>query len=228
MARERHGEHSYLDLVRVDAACCVYTCRRLIDLSIDCRYDWSDSTNCNPVLPAGSPSDCYGVFEEGASGEDAAAHGMAKPAYHAAEQMQKQVGSRQYVRRLETLPPPAGQTVEASSNLVEGSGCLSITVQSETHTKQDQSIVFVAAFGEDRPGPAPLVAANPSGRIEAFAVWSASDLETSTVVVESSLKGACFNSTTLYGVRGSHPYCYNSTGHMHVSLLTQPTFYTRL
>lgn len=187
-------------------------------------YDWSDSPNCNPVKPG---SDCYGVFEVGALGEDGAAHGKAKAAFFAAKQMQKQLGARQYVRRLETMTPPAGQTVESSSNLVEGSGCLSITAQSDTRTKQDQSIVFVAAFGKNRPDKPP-VAANPSGRIEAFAVWSTSDLETSTVVVESSLKDVCFNSTTLYGVQGSHSYCYNSTGHMHVSLLTQPTFYTRL
>jgi hypothetical protein len=193
-------------------------------------YDWSDSKDCSPVKAG---SDCYGVFQVGASVRgDGASHGEAKPAYHAAVQMQSQLGARQFVRRLETMAPPAGETVESGSNRVEGSGCLSITAQSRVgvDTEQDQSIVFVASFGKQRPKQqlAPPVAAAAGALIEAFAVWSASDLETSTIVVEASLKGLCFNSTTLYGVKGSHPYCFNASGHMHVGLLTQPGFYTRL
>ena len=64
--------------------------------------------------------------------------------------------------------------------------------------------------------------------IDAFALWSVSDFETSTTIVEPSLASACFNRTTLYGVRGMHSYCFNATGRLHAGLLMQPELYTRV
>ena len=59
-------------------------------------------------------------------------------------------------------------------------------------------------------------------------MWSVSDVETSTVVAAPSLASACFNRSSVYGVLGSHPYCFNASGYLHASLQTTPTLFTRL
>ena len=73
-----------------------------------------------------------------------------------------------------------------------------------------------------------LQANAPNAAIDAFALWSVSDFETSTAIVEPSLASTCFNRTSLYGVHATHSYCFNATGCLHVGLLTQPELYTRV
>jgi hypothetical protein len=188
------------------------------------------------------------------------AHGQAKPAFHAAVMIQSMFGTRQVVKRLKTAAPPPGQTVEAGSDPVQGSKCLSINMQapSMASPQQDAAGVFAVAFAKESAAAPPAVsiaahpqpsrcllviflghrdrmlgicnlqAKAPDAAIDAFALWSVSDFETSTTIVEPSLASACFNRTSLYGVRGTHSYCFNATGRLHAGLLTQPELYTRV
>ena len=187
-------------------------------------YDWSDGNDC--TVTRGTSDDCCGVFSNGTSADDQAAHGPAKPAYRAAVQMQRLIARRPFVQRLRTVAPPHGFVVEPPGS-AEGSGCLLINAQVPTSAPQDAAGVYALAFG-----PAskdfPPAAAVPGAEIEALALWTVSDIETSTTVVEPSLATACFNRSSLWGIAGSHPYCFNATGHLHARLHTTPELYTRL
>jgi len=192
-------------------------------------YDWKDGGHCISTNSAPS-DDCYGVFENATDATDGAAHGKAKPAYHAAVAVQTLLGARQYVKRFSSATPSAGESVEDADS-VDGSRCLSITAQNRNRSAaQDSAAVFSLAFAALRPvGKAPPVAPAAAGtKVEAFALWSTQDVETSTVVVAPELKNACFNRTSLFGVQGSHPYCFNSSGHMHAELLVWPDVYLLL
>ena len=93
------------------------------------------------------------------------AHGQPKPAFHAAVMMQSMFGTRQVVKRLKTAAPPPGQTVEAGSDPVQGSKCLSINMQapSMASPQQDAAGVFAVAFAKESAAapPAVSIAAHP-------------------------------------------------------------------
>jgi len=179
-------------------------------IPISIWYDWADANECT-VGGNSSSAECYGVFRSRRGGmdpADPAAHGAPKPAYRAAVNMHRMIGPRPFVKRLSTFPPPQVAVVQP--------------------TMQDAADVYILAFGPPVPvGSFPPAAAVPTSRVEVLAVWSVSDVETSTTLFDRSLSLACFNRTSLYGVGASQSYCFNETGHLQLGLITAPDFYTR-
>eukprot|EP00746_Dinoflagellata_sp_MGD_P051445 gnl/MRDRNA2_/MRDRNA2_229061_c0_seq1.p1 gnl/MRDRNA2_/MRDRNA2_229061_c0~~gnl/MRDRNA2_/MRDRNA2_229061_c0_seq1.p1 ORF type:complete len:144 (-),score=9.69 gnl/MRDRNA2_/MRDRNA2_229061_c0_seq1:81-473(-) len=121
------------------------------------------------------------------------------------------------------MAPPSRQKVNPASSPKE-----SKENASNGAARQDATLVYVLAFGPKTvDGTAPLVATT-SHIVDALAVWSVSDVETSTTIYEPSLRLVCFNRTTLYGVKFSQPHCFNASGHLNAGLATTPEIYTRL